>query len=493
VRWLPVRLKSTCSLVGFGGMVPVDCLSDFRRFGALLLTCMLLHAGASHANVGAAIAPIPTQLVTPGERFSYRISVDSTTQPIFRMLNAPDGATLTSNGDGTATFSWQVPMVLSDNNVVIIQTLDSAQARVIDTGRLVISKARSKVEFKSDSDSPKIVEGQSRYQNPSYFQNSEQVTADNTSHGKVTPDEPVTGNKALSLEVATVEKSELEQNTSLPALPVQRLEVGQEYQLIIRPLTPAGTTAQLFAPVLPAGASLVSVFNGASLFRWLPHAQQIGEHEISFSVSNVDISTPVSTRDIVFQVTGSDTAVAAANDVSELEPFDGSMDRVSSDTPPVSLNEGATELPLAAEVTVLASSKDLNATPLNSEQQSGEFAAKTGESSLESSRSTNEAPYIEPIPIALLSAGQTARFKVVPRLPDESTAVLHIDRLPNGASFDENDDGTRTFYWPTTLSDQGEHIFRFTAIHPVDADLRVSSEAMIVVGDPSAEGSRPAD
>jgi len=104
-----------------------------------------------------------------------------------------------------------------------------------------------------------------------------------------------------------------------------------------------------------------------------------------------------------------------------------------------------------------------------------------------------QEPYIEPLAVALVSAGQIAKFKVIPRMPDQSFATLHIDRLPKGASFEDNEDGTRTFFWQTTLSDQGEHIFRFTAIHSENPNKRVSAETSVIVGDPSAEGSRPKD
>jgi len=76
-------------------------------------------------------------------------------------------------------------------------------------------------------------------------------------------------------------------------------------------------------------------------------------------------------------------------------------------------------------------------------------------------------------------------------MPDQSAAILHVDRLPPNASFDDNRDGTRTFYWPTSDTDQGEHVFRFTAIHHNNVNQRISTEVLIVVGDPGASSSRP--
>jgi len=90
----------------------------------------------------------------------------------------------------------------------------------------------------------------------------------------------------------------------------------------------------------------------------------------------------------------------------------------------------------------------------------------------------------EPMSAQIVSAGRKVNIRVDPIVSDEKIALLHVDRLPNGGSFDENKDGTRTFHWPTTQADQGEHTFRFTAIHPDNADLVANVNVLIVVGSP---------
>ncbi len=102
-------------------------------------------------------------------------------------------------------------------------------------------------------------------------------------------------------------------------------------------------------------------------------------------------------------------------------------------------------------------------------------------------------PSIETIPNPIVGAGQVVVFRVVPRMPPGITeAVLHVDRLPDKASFDDNGDGTRTFHWPTSAHDQGEHRFRFTAIGNGSAELRATTEVLVIVGDPSQGNSQPA-
>ncbi len=100
-------------------------------------------------------------------------------------------------------------------------------------------------------------------------------------------------------------------------------------------------------------------------------------------------------------------------------------------------------------------------------------------------------PHLNELPNQLISPGFVVSLQVQASLPDTSRPILQVDRLPKGASFEASDGGSRTFYWRTGNKDEGEHVFRFTAINPVDASLRDSHEVMIVVGDPTKSRTRP--
>ena len=102
-------------------------------------------------------------------------------------------------------------------------------------------------------------------------------------------------------------------------------------------------------------------------------------------------------------------------------------------------------------------------------------------------------PQLDPLANQIISAGRVVSFRVKPTIKDGTRAFMQVDRLPRNASFDENQDGSRTFYWQTSNKDQGEHLFRFTAIHPKDANLRAWREILIVVGDPSRSTTAPVD
>lgn len=105
---------------------------------------------------------------------------------------------------------------------------------------------------------------------------------------------------------------------------------------------------------------------------------------------------------------------------------------------------------------------------------------------------TDGVPSLGELPNQLVSPGFVVSLPVNATSPDASTPVLQVDRLPKRASFDVSEDGGRLFYWRTDNKDEGEHVFRFTAINPLDARLRTSREVMIVVGDPTRNRTRPA-
>ena len=100
------------------------------------------------------------------------------------------------------------------------------------------------------------------------------------------------------------------------------------------------------------------------------------------------------------------------------------------------------------------------------------------------------APELAELTNHVVNAGQDVAFTVDTLGAD--VATVRIDRLPRGARFDENPDGSRTFYWPTSDRDQGEHRFRFRAEHPTDSSLADSADVLIVVGDPSRARTVPA-
>jgi len=102
-----------------------------------------------------------------------------------------------------------------------------------------------------------------------------------------------------------------------------------------------------------------------------------------------------------------------------------------------------------------------------------------------------DVPKIPSLANQVVSAGRMVSFRVSPSSEDGSVPVLLVDRVPRDASFDANQDGSRTFFWQTGERDQGEHVFRFTAVNPREPNLRSYRDVLIIVGDPTRNQTAP--
>ena len=102
-----------------------------------------------------------------------------------------------------------------------------------------------------------------------------------------------------------------------------------------------------------------------------------------------------------------------------------------------------------------------------------------------------DVPTILPLANQVVSAGRIVSFKVKSNAEDGTVPVLLVDRIPRDASFDGNEDGSRTFFWQTGDRDQGEHVFRFTAVNPREPNLRSFQDVLIIVGDPTRNKTAP--
>ena len=127
----------------------------------------------------------------------------------------------------------------------------------------------------------------------------------------------------------------------------------------------------------------------------------------------------------------------------------------------------------------------------------GSMATSSDESSrVDTTSKVNTAdvtpePFLESIPLQIVSPGVSVSFEIVARDSD-GTVSVSIDRLPDDAVMAENGDGTHTFRWLTGPDDEGEHVFRFTAFDADGTTVIDSRDAIILVGDPSLGGSYPA-
>ncbi len=393
------------------------------------------------ANSLPVLQPIPPQTVYPEREFVYRIRAldEDGTVPALRMLNAPAEAAFTDNGDGTRTFSWRPAANLREQTVIIFQAIDAEDAGLISTQRMILNRgllselnhsaSASQVDAASQEDASNLSDATNQEDagSPQEIGSPQDATEASDQLAQLDRENSSEGGASVQGRLPP----------SLPIIAEQSLTVGERFQLFIRPTAADNSVPGVFAQSLPDGATFDDAFNGSRLFQWQPSEEQVGEFVLRLIAFDAEDESLRTQRDVVLRVDGGNgnAAVIIADD----EPDNTD----------------------------------------NTDASPGIISFRDSE------------PYFEDISTQIVSAGQVVTFRVVPRMPDQSAAILHVDRLPDNASFDDNLDGTRTFYWQTANNSQGEHVFRFTAIHHRNLNERVSKDVLIVVGDPAAPGSQP--
>ena len=215
------------------------------------------------------------------------------------------------------------------------------------------------------------------------------------------------------------------------------LNVGIKWEFFFRGRSRSGKPPIMIGVALPSGAVMTDVGDGWSLVYWQPQAKDVGRHFLTIRAMDKDDPNLVFERDIEIEVRG-----AGSNQESQL-------------ISPAAANPGR------------------SVTSVNG--------------------GSRQAPTLGPIATHIVSAGKLLTIKVAPDHAHALPPIILIDRLPANASFDVNEDGSRTFFWPTSNRDQGQHRFRFTVIHPDDASLKSTREMTVIVGDPSTQSTIPAE
>ena len=100
---------------------------------------------------------------------------------------------------------------------------------------------------------------------------------------------------------------------------------------------------------------------------------------------------------------------------------------------------------------------------------------------------------LKPIHGQIVSTGRVISLRIEGASSDNKEPVIHIDRIPRNASFEQNEQGSYNFYWQTSRRDDGEHLFRVTAQHPDNHAVIASRDLTIVVGNPSIKKTVPVD
>jgi len=104
---------------------------------------------------------------------------------------------------------------------------------------------------------------------------------------------------------------------------------------------------------------------------------------------------------------------------------------------------------------------------------------------------TNEAPYFEGLMNTRVEAGQLVQIRFAPRDPEGELPGMFPQKLPEGATFDDNFDGTKTLRWQTYQADIGITEFVAVAVDPEANEYRSAQAVLIAVDPPSDPASVP--
>lgn len=101
---------------------------------------------------------------------------------------------------------------------------------------------------------------------------------------------------------------------------------------------------------------------------------------------------------------------------------------------------------------------------------------------------TNLPPFFEGLDNVRVNAGDIVEIRYIPRDPEGELPGMFAQELPEGATFDDNFDGTRTLLWQTFQADIGITDFTVVAIDPANGLYR-SSQTLLIAVDESVDGS----
>jgi len=333
---------------------------------------------------------------------------------------------------------------------------------------------------------------------------------------------------AIILTLLASQELLAQENRSPFLEPVTRHElvIGELLDVVVRPFDPDGVVPSLNLLDAPAGTTLSDAGNGARRLQWRPNSSQTGTSVILLqAVDGVDSSLTANGRHEV-TVRNASAAVAAPAGQTSVN-----SDRLRFD-PQAPLSDRSVNVGETLSVVVRAFSDNgvpglvLRSGPAGSrltDNRDGtrtfswtpsagvqgdhqvviearhpsepdlrltqQFSISVGGQptvnlSPEPERVFNDnRPVIQPLVDVSVVPGGAVIFRVTPIDPDGTPATLIVQPMPAGATFNDNGDGTRTFFWQTRESDSGQFRLTFTATDGNDPSLSDSESVLINIGD----------
>jgi len=377
--------------------------SDGLAADSELVTITVNEAG----NQPPVLATIGPRSVTEGANLNFAISAvdpDGTT-PTFTSTALPAGATLTNNGNGTATFNWTPAFNQSGSYPRVFRATDGS---LVDTEIVTITVNEA-------------------------------------------------GNQAPVL--AAIGPRSTNENVLLT--------------FVISATDADGTVPALTTSSLPSGATFTNHGNGTGTFNWTPDFAQSGSYNVTFRASDgfqVDTEVvPITVNEIgnqapVLAAIGPRTVTEGANlnfNLTATDP-DGTLPTFTS-----------TALPAGATLTNNGNgSATFNWTPGFNQAGSYPRVFRATDGALVDTEivtitvneAGNQAPVLAAIGAKSATEGVLLTVPISATDPDGTIPALTTGTLPSGAALVDNGNGTGTFNWTPSFTQAGVQnvVFRAT-------------------------------
>lgn len=230
-------------------------------------------------------------------------------------------------------------------------------------------------------------------------------------------------NQSFARQTHLVANLSTGQRLNLPEVDDVSAGVGETVELRITPVSDGGVPA-FYIVTGPAGASLDDNRDGSRTFRWNSQGRSTGSYPVTLQVQHPSDSGLRMSQQFNINVQASVQQALAAGDAQPASAI--------ATATPASFNDGR--------------------------------------------------PVIQPLADQFIEPGGAVIFRVTPIDPDGTPAILVVNPLPASATFDDNNDGTRTFFWQTSEADRGAHQITFTATDGLNPGLQHSESLLITVG-----------
>ena len=459
------------------------------------------------------LTAIGAQNVTEGVNLNFGLSAsDIESTPSFSSTALPTGATLTDNGDGSATFDWTPVFVQSGVHNVTFYATDDSAAVDSEQVTITVNEAGNQTPVLTTIGSQVVLEGISLNLPltasdadstiPALFSSTLPSGATFLDNGDGTadfdwlPDYTQSGVYVVLFYTSdgTVDDSEFvtitvtDAGNQNPVLAAIGAQAGTENSLLTFSVsaTDGESVPSLSTSTLPTGAAFVDNGDGSGDFNWTPGFTDAGVYPVTFYAT--DDSAAVDSEQVAITI----------NEVGNQSPSLAAIGAQST-TEDVNLNFSVTATDPDATIPAMTTSTlPTGATFVDNGDGSGTFDWTPGftdagaynvtfyadDGALIDSEqvviTVNEAGNQSPL-LAAIGAQSTTEtvnlnFGINASDPDATIPSLTTSTLPTGATFVDNGDGSGTFDWTPTFTDAGIYNVTFYA----DDGALIDSEQVVI-------------